>query len=239
MKPRRLSLLAPLLLLLPLGGVVGGGCEPPPPGEGEGEGDGEGEGPVECFSGDPNAEPEFTVGYRDVDGVFVALEDGGAVPMIFAPQARFAILLGARVRNMDMCRLLISAGVFDDCQSPPRVISSEIRGVDMVIDDATGFATPENPDTLNNYANLDLTFNTGSDRDIDDEPYRFQVRVTDRAQRTAVVEGTLVPVCAQAELVDKCRCEGDVDYTNTADCADTAADPDVVPGTCSDGSPLP
>ena len=54
--------------------------------------------------------------------------------------------------------------------------------------------------TLNNYANLDLTFNLASSRDMDGEPYRYELRYTDGKNRTAVARGTFVPVCGQPDL---------------------------------------
>ncbi len=220
-------------LVLGLGAslLLGSSCEPPlRPAEGEGEG--EGEGPVECFFGDKDAEPAGELVYRTVDGQTATLVDGQEVPLILPPQGGKVFIVGARVKNMDLCSLQVNAGMFDECQDPARIIGREGRGLQMVVDEALGLGVPQDPETLNNYANIPVCPNFTAVRDADGEPFRIEVRLTDRARRSLVLQAQVIPVCAEVEQFDRCTCECDVDFSFDTECSDILADPAVDPGTC-------
>ncbi len=104
----RASLRAGLAIAVPLA-LGGADCDIIP---GEGEGEGEGEAPIECFYGDESAAPEGELVYRTVDEQMATLQDGQEVPMILPPQGGKVILVGARVRNMDLCSLQANGGLF-------------------------------------------------------------------------------------------------------------------------------
>ena len=195
----------PLLVALALAAslLLGSSCEPPPPpppGEGEGE-------PIECFFGDEAAPPAGELVYRTVDGETALLVEGQEVPLILPPQGGKVFIVGARVKNMDLCSLQVNAGMFDECQTPPRIIGREGRGLQMLVDDELGLGVPAQPDTLNNYANIPVCPNFTAVRDADGEPFRIEVRVTDRARRSLILEAHVTPVCAEADAFERCSCE--------------------------------
>jgi hypothetical protein len=207
------------------------GCEPepphppppPPPQE-----------PV--ILGDPDAEAELELVYRTVDGRIAVLEDGGDVPMILPPQGGKVMLIGVRARNVTQ-QLQINAGIRDFCTE--RFIHREGRSVRLVEGtpllaplgglpeagapgprerpiDVWGY--PEFSADLLNYANIPVCPTFTSLRDGDDQPYALELRATEQRRpgeeraRSHVLTATIVPVCAQPEIEEDCRCECDADF---------------------------
>ncbi len=215
-------------------------CEPPPDPKADA-------GPdpiVECFFGDESAEPEGELVFMDENFTMQDLVPGGPVPAILPPQGGKVILVGARVRNMDLCSLQANGGVFDDCQQPSRIIGREGRGIAMVENAAIGFGEPKDPDTLNNYVNIPLCGNFSSSRDIDGEPYRVELRFSDRARRSLVLTADITPFCAGTPgdgIFEQCECECDADYSFERACEEVVVDDDRPAGVCpaADGDPLP
>ncbi len=199
-------------------------------------GEGEGEAPqLECFYGDKDADPEGELVYRTVDQQLATLVDGQEVPMILPPQGGKVILIGARVKNMDLCSLQANGGMFDGCQTPPRIIGREGRGLQMKINEDLGMAEPDRPETLNNYVNIPLCPNFTAVRDADGEPFNLEIRFSDRAQRSLILKATVTPVCAEPEQLARCTCECDVDFSFERVCEDIVADPAGEPGVCPAG----
>lgn len=201
---------------------------------------------VECFYGDEAAAPEGTLVFLDEHSTLQDLQQGQAVPLILPPQGGKVVFIGARLKNMDMCSLQANGGVFDDCQAQPRIIGREGRGIQMVENDATGFAEPKDPATLNNYVNIPLCGNFTSSRDIDGEPYRVEIRFSDRARRSLVLTADITPYCPGAPggdgVFEQCECECDADYAFERRCEEVTVDDDRPAGVCpafGDGEPLP
>jgi hypothetical protein len=227
------------LSLAPLGAAS---CEPP----GDGSADA-GTGLVECFFGDEGQDPVGELVFLDEDFQLQDLAPGQAVPLILPPQGGKVVFIGARLKNMDLCSLQANGGVFDDCPTSPRIIGREGRGIQMVENAATGFAEPADPTTINNYVNLPLCGNFTSSRDIDGEPYRVEIRFSDRARRSLVLTADITPFCpgepgAEDGQFEQCTCECDADFGFDGACEDIIVDDDRPAGTCpaaNDGDPLP
>jgi hypothetical protein len=204
-------------------------CEPDPPEPSEGEGEGE-----PCFFGDPAAAPEGELVWRTLDGRMESFVDGQTLPLILPPQGGKIVLLGARLRNIG-CTLTVTAGAFDDCKGV--FLGIDGRPLQLVWNDATGWAEPAFPDTLNNYGNVAMCFNNNSGRDTNDEEYRFDVRIedVDDPSRTLTLSGRATPVCAEDAFADDCDCECDVDFSFDKSCDVVRVDPDVPKGTCLEG----
>jgi hypothetical protein len=222
--------------------VSGAACEPPIDPSPDG-------GPdpiVECFYGDESLDPEGELVFMDENFEMQDLVPAGPIPAILPPQGGKVILVGARVRNMDLCSLQANGGVFDDCQRPARIIGREGRGIAMDVNDAIGFGEPRDPDTLNNYVNIPLCPNFSSSRDIDGEPYRVEIRFSDRARRSLVLTADIAPYCAGVPgapdgVFEQCECECDAEYSFDSVCEDIIIDDDRPSGICpaADGDPLP
>ena len=216
------------IVLLPLLGAV---CEPPQPDAG----------PTECYFGERGAAPEMELAYRTVDGDAAVLRDGDEVPLILPPQGGKVLLVGFRARNVDLCDLALRASVHDTCTATDgndgRVVGLEGRPVTLSPGD-DGWAYPERPDTLNNWANIPACPNNAFTRDIDGQPYLLRVRMIERSTgRATTLDSTIVPACAEPEAFAECDCTCDGDYFLGAECgaAGPGSDGDVSdppPGEC-------
>jgi len=160
-----------VLLLAAVVGVGGVACEPEPPEPAEGEGEGE-----PCFFGDPALPPEGELVWRTLDGRMEPFVEGQTLPLILPPQGGKVVMIGARVRHMG-CTIALRAGAFDDCKGV--FLGIDGRPLQLEWNEASGWAEPAFPETLNNYGNVAMCFNNNSGRDTNDEEYRFEVRVTD------------------------------------------------------------
>lgn len=235
------SRFAALLLASPLVGAAS--CEPPPKTDA---------GPVECFFGTRGAEPEMELLLRTVDGGVDVLDEGDDVPLILPPQGGKVILVGFRARNVDLCDLATRASVHDSCTATEgnagRVVGLEGRPIRLIPGD-DGWAYPEKPETLTNWANVPMCPNNAFTRDLDGQPYMLRLRMIELGTgRATTIERTIVPVCAEPEALAECECTCDADYFLGADCAadggpgaDGDAD-DPAPGECPvppvDGGPV-
>jgi hypothetical protein len=203
--------------------------------------------PLECFFGDETQPPTGELVFLDENFQMQDLVSGQAVPVLLPPQGGKVAFIGVRLKNMDLCSLQATGGVFDDCPSEPRVIGRESRGIEMEKNDATGLAEPADPTTINNYVNIPLCGNFTSSRDIDGEPYRVELRVSDRARRALVLRADITPFCPGAATDDdgvfaQCLCECDADYDFAIACEEVVVDDDAAPGTCpatAPGAPPP
>jgi hypothetical protein len=169
----------------------------------------DGEAAEEGFFGDCTEEPEAEL----------LVFRGEARPTVFAPntndiELRFGIqggwmtVVGARVRNMDITTLQVSAAIFDDCQEPPRPIGRAQQVLDMEIDGDWGVPRAG----LANFAGIELCENLDSVRDADGHSYRLDMRVTDGKRRTVVLGGVVVPTCPSPDPVGSCACLCDASY---------------------------
>jgi hypothetical protein len=222
--------------------ALGASCEPGRPGPAEDEEESNNESDDEredeggpCFFGDPDAAPEGELVWRTLDGRVEPLVDGQPLPLIRPPQGGKIVALGARLKNVG-CALTITAGAFDDCKGV--FLGVDGRPLHLAWNDATGWAEPATPASLDNYGNVALCFNNNSGRDTNDEEYRFDVRIDDTADpsRTLTLSGRAIPFCAEPPFADDCDCECDVDFSFDAACDAVRVDPDASAGTCLEGA---
>jgi hypothetical protein len=185
----------------------------PEPADGIGEGEGEVNEP-DCIIGDPEAEAEIVLVLRTPTLDVIDVVDGGEVPLILPPQGGKVTLIGVRAKNVT-CRLLMNAGLFDDCANS--FIGRDARPIELE-EDADGFGMPALAKTLLNYANIPACPTFASRRDGEGQPYRLELRVTEQRRegeelpRTHVLGATVTPVCAEPDIEAHCLCECDEDF---------------------------
>jgi hypothetical protein len=179
-----------------LAGAIALGCtgaEPPPPDALEAQ---------PCPIGDLAAPAELEIVHLDAQNTVIASTAMATVPLIQPPQGGWIVLLGARARNIDGCRISLTTALVDPCngeilkidQRPTRLIAgSDGWGVSSV----TGFS------------NLEVCPHITSVRDLDDVPYILRVRIEDDQGRAAQTEITLVPTCPAGIAMCNCQCARD------------------------------
>lgn len=208
-----------------------GGCEPPAP---------EPDAGVDCFVGDPDQAPEMQLVYRTALGEMADLMEGANVPLIVPPQGGMVVIIGARMRNVNICGMQMSALLRDTCTD--RILGREGRPI-FLERSADGWAVPIEPSRLDNYVNINACPNLVSSRDLDEEPYRVELRAVNLAAELEMTsQMSITAVCGEPNAERLCECQCDADYVlGRDDCyaidAGTALwqpDPDVPPGTCPD-----
>jgi hypothetical protein len=193
---------------------------------------------VENFVGDPNAEPEgelLIYDPRQSPPTSSAHDPQVIAPMIFGPQGGYMVLLGARVRNMDISSLQISGSVRDQCFDPARIVG--ITQAPMFARERDGWGVPDDGSGIAAYLNMQLCPNTDASRDTDGHEFDVSVRVTDRARRTVVMESTITAECKNLDGTTDtvCTCQCDSTYELGEDCFAAGADDDTgdpAPGEC-------
>lgn len=195
-------------------------------------------GPVDCFVGDPEQLPELQLVYRTAKGELADLADGDEVPLIIPPQGGHIVAIGARLRNVNICGLQMSALLRDPCTN--RILGREGRPTFLEAN-ADGWAVPIAPGLLDNFVNINACPNLVSSRDLDRQPYLLELRAVNfNAELSLTSQLTVTTVCGEPDSARLCECQCDADYVLGRDnCfagdAGTALwqpDPDVPPGTC-------
>ena len=176
-----------------------------------GGGDGEPDGPVNppCPIGDLSAATELQIVHLDAPNAVINTQPMQVVPLMQPPQGGWIVLLGARARNIDGCRLRMTAALIDGCNGD--IIDLDSRPTLLVTgSDGWGVSTPTT------FANLPVCPHPTATRDLNDVQYRMQVVVEDDDGRKATTELTLMPRCpANAPM---CNCQCARDYTLGSDC---------------------
>jgi hypothetical protein len=132
----------------------------------------------------------------------VAGIDGMRVPLIQAPQGGKHIFAGVRVKNIDTCPVSLVGSIRDTSGR----VQYEGRPVDMLVGD-DGWAYPAQPKQIGSYANIGLCANHWSSRDIYEQPYELELKVSDKEGRTAKTTLSIVPFCgAEPKYEAECRC---------------------------------
>ncbi|MBI1945664.1 MAG: hypothetical protein HYS27_08210 [Deltaproteobacteria bacterium] len=197
-------------------------------------------GPADCFVGDPGQPPELQLVYRTAQGEMADLVDGGEVPLIIPPQGGHVVIIGARLRNVNVCGLQMSALLRDTCTN--RILGREGRPI-YVEKSADGWAVPIAPERLDNYVNINACPNLVSSRDVDQQPYQLELRAVNlNVDLLLTAQLEVTAVCGEPDTARQCECQCDADYVlGRDDCftVDAGAelwrpDPDVPPGTCPD-----
>lgn len=158
--------------------------------------------------GDPSQPPELQVVHQTVDGVAAPLDDGAEIRLVDPPQGGKILLVGVRVKNVDLCEATIQVAMKDP--SSGRVAGIERRPVAWRIAD-DGFAEPAQPDQISDYANVPVCPNANIAQDIDGNPWQLQVRFYDRSQQAIEQLRMVTPSCATSWDPALCQCECSMD----------------------------
>jgi len=164
-----------------------------------------------AFVGDPAAPIELVPGVSE-KGEFLELHDGDALPLVTPPQGGHVSFVGARARNVDPCRVRITATIRST--RTMRIIAEESRDISM-IPLPSGWAQPNLAD-ISSVANVPLCPDY-HDESIVDTDYTLEVRLVDTrgASLRGSVIRTIVPRCLEEDpyLNALCRCECRANYT--------------------------
>lgn len=156
-----------------------------------------------CFVGSEDAGPEMIIIHQTVGGTIAETLAEGPVPLIEPPQGGRVIFVAARARNLDGCPINVTAALRDVCTN--RVVGFESRDV-LMKPTGDGWIEPEFPDQLANYSNLAACPVAAATRDIHDQRYMLEVRLTDVAGRSIEKHVPVFPVCAEPAMLDECLC---------------------------------
>lgn len=190
--------------------------------------DGGGSGCLPEIVGDATQPIEIEAVLRTADGDQVDAVPYGPVELFRPPQGGKVFLVGARVKNVDICGLRITGSLRDPCDG--RVLALEGRPFRTYITDA-GYAEPINPRSLSNYANVPACPRAAATRDMNDGVFDMTVVVEALDGRSATVTLPVVPTCAQpGALGQQCECECEQGYVLGEEC--------VVSDAGSSGPPL-
>jgi hypothetical protein len=196
--------LAPLVLLIGCGGGSGGPDAQPDA--------------IPCATvGDLTQPVEMQVVYRTSTGIAAPLEDGAELPLVNPPQGGKILLVGVRVKNVDLCQATVQVAMKDLVTG--RVAGIERRPVAWRIAD-DGFAEPSQPHEISDYANVPVCPNANIAQDIDGNPWQLEVRFYDRDQHATEQLLTVTPSCADDVDPALCMCECAMDVGATCGAPD-------------------
>ena len=154
--------------------------------------------------GDLSQPAQMQVVARTPDGVAAPVEDGDELALTNPPQGGKILLVGVRVKHVDLCDATVQVAVKD--LATGRVAGIERRPVAWRIA-ADGFAEPAQPDQISDYANVPVCPNANIDQDIDGNPWQLEVRFYDRSQTAIEQILTVTPSCAADPDPATCMCE--------------------------------
>jgi hypothetical protein len=188
---RRWFLAAAASLLLPAG------CGTPDPG-----------GPS-CPIGDLTAPAELEIVNLDGSDAVTQPQAMAVVPLLPPPQGGWIVLLGARARNIDGCRVTLTTALVDNCDQQFLQVDKRPTHLDMGSD---GWGTS----TVTTFGNLPVCPSLTAKRDLHDVPYNIQVVVEDTGGQKASATLTVVPTCPTGDA--QCLCLCDRDYVVGSSC---------------------
>jgi len=196
-------------------------CTACPEPDGDAGTDGGGGGCDPTIVGDLAEELEMEIVLRTASGGQVDAVPYGEVELFRPPQGGKVFLVGARVKNIDICGLRITGSLRDPCDS--RILAFESRPFRTYVTDA-GYAEPINPNSLSNYANVPACPRAQAGRRVNDNVYEMTVLVEALDGRSREMTIPVVPVCAQPGVLgDQCECECKQGYVLGEDCAEQDA----------------
>jgi len=169
-----------------------------------------------CPIGDMSAAPEVEIMHLDAQNAMIKTEAMAQVPLLAPPQGGWIVLLGAKARNIDGCRLTLKTVLVDACnnqllQIDQRPTKLEVGGDGWGVSSVTTFG------------NLPVCPQLTAERDLHNVPYKVQVILEDGDGKKGQAEMTVVPVCpANTPL---CTCQCGRDYVIGTDCPATAPPP--------------
>jgi hypothetical protein len=165
--------------------------------------------------GDLSEPVEMQVVYRTSDGVAAPLADGAELPLVNPPQGGKVLLVGVRVKNVDLCRSTIQVAMKDLVTG--RVAGIERRPVVWRIA-ADGFAEPSQPQEISDFANVPVCPNANIAQDIDGNPWELEVRFYDKDDHATEQVLTVTPSCAEDLDPTYCMCECSMDFGTACEC---------------------
>ena len=155
-----------------------------------------------CPIGDLGAPAELEIVHLDAQNTVVESTAMMAVPLIQPPQGGWIVLLGARARNIDGCRISLTTALIDPCND--EILKIDQRPTKLIVgSDGWGVSS------VTAFSNLEVCPHIASTRDLDDVPYILRVRIEDDEGRKAQTEITLVPTCPAGMAMCNCQCARD------------------------------
>lgn len=145
-----------------------------------------------------------------VEGAFVELNDGDALPLVAPPQGGHVSFVAVRVRNVDTCHVRLTARLRS--RTTGLIAGQDGRDI-TVVEQPDGWAMPNVAD-VSNVANVPLCPDY-DEESIVDVPHTLEVMVQDGRGASAAVQRTVVPRCQQTNGAEAagCRCECSGGYT--------------------------
>jgi len=147
-----------------------------------------------------------------VDGAFIELNDGDALPLVAPPQGGHVSFVAVRARNVDACSVRLTARLRS--QTTGLVAGQDARDITLV-EQPDGWAMPNVAD-VSRVANVPLCPDY-YDESIVDVPHTLEVMLEDARGASAAgkVQRTVVPRCQQTNGAEAagCRCECTAGYT--------------------------
>lgn len=181
-------------------------------------------GPVRCPIGDLSAPPEIEIVHLDATNTMFKTQAMDRVPLQAPPQGGWIVLLGARARNIDGCRVALKTVLVDACTNA--VIKLDDRPTLLEIG-SDGWGTS----SLTTFGNLPVCPQATATRDLHDVPYVVTVILEDADGKRAEAQRTIVPTCPPSTPLCNCQCARD--YVIGSECGTTTTDAGV-PGSCID-----
>jgi hypothetical protein len=169
-----------------------------------------------CPIGDMSAAPEVEIMHLDGQSAVVHTQAMAEVPLLAPPQGGWIVLLGAKARNIDGCRLTLKTVLVDACND--QILQIDSRPTKLEVgSDGWGVSS------ATTFGNLPVCPQLTAERDLHDAPYRVQVILEDGDGKKGQADMTIVPVCpANTPL---CTCQCGRDYVIGTDCPSTAPAP--------------
>ena len=173
-----------------------------------------------CPIGDMSAPAELQIVHLDAQNTVINTQPMQIVPLMQPPQGGWIVLLGARARNIDGCRLTLTTALIDACND--QIVQIDRRPT-LLVKGSDGWGVS----SATTFGNLPVCPQLTASRDQHDVPYIMQVVVEDDDGRKATAQLTLVPACpANTPL---CTCQCGRDYVIGSECGAGPFDPH---GTC-------
>lgn len=161
------------------------------------------DGPTCGVVGDATRPAEIQLIYRTETGAMPVV-DQGTLPLVDPPQGGKVLLVGLRVRNVDLCDATIQIAIKDPADA--RVIGYERRSITWRIA-PDGFAEPSEPTYFYDYANVPVCPNGNLSKNVDGNPWLLEARLYEAETIAAQATVTITPTCDAAPDPDLCRCE--------------------------------
>jgi hypothetical protein len=152
--------------------------------------------------GDPGQPTEMQVIYRTETGAALVI-DGATLPLVDPPQGGKILLVGARVKNLDLCTASVQVALKD--LTSGYVVGLERRSVTWAIA-PDGFAEPSEPVSFYDYANVPVCPNANITQSIYGNPWQLEVRVYEGDVMAAEQLLTVTPSCAASADPAGCMC---------------------------------